>query len=121
MTPDLHDGFLRGIEIVAEGQIQLRVSEENGTPHVIHLDGVDQLCAHEFRQGNTLFDITVLPAAKVELGHLLPLGYAIGDSFIQVAHDKVRRLGLYLVSVNPSYGCSLTALVRDIRIGDGTK
>jgi hypothetical protein len=80
LEPQLHDGRLLGINLPSAGCAELVVAEVNGRRHRILLDGLSQLHAANFREGNIILDVTVTPSDKLQIAELHPLVQAVQNS-----------------------------------------
>jgi hypothetical protein len=58
-----HDGSLDGVLVGGSHEIHVAMRAVSGEQRVITLRGVKRLCVDEFREGNILLNIRVLPLA----------------------------------------------------------
>lgn len=129
LEPNLHDGRLVGITLPTEGTVELAVTEVGGKRYRIVLEGVTEFHATEFREGNIILDVTVTRGENVRLADLAHFGYAgqnlpRSEEHLQRIHKRMLRESLYLVELNPSYGCHLVGVARSVsvlRTDDGDK
>ena len=128
--PDLHDGYLTGLELIEEHILQIRLRNVVGKRFTMELSGLHLLLANEIRQGNIILNIRIEhrrdpdPSLMRQLiGGLHP---SVGepyrtkheDYFKRMA-DAVRNGDLTLVAVEASYGCDLVALCKSASIAEG--
>lgn len=121
VEPNLHDGRLVGIAILADGVIELSVLDVGGKPYRIVLEEASQFNATQFRQGNIILDITIICANAVAVSDLECLAYEdqdgrSRDTYLQSVHNRVVRESLYVFQLNPSYGCQLIGVAKGVSI-----
>src|SRR5262249_53568780 len=126
-SPNLHDGFVDGVVLEGEKRVAVSLRDVSGQVFSMRLIEVEALVCNEFRQGNIILDITIFSG-------IAPDDDALGSLFgsphpsvarehheqhkrlLQDRSDKIRKGVLKLVSIEPSYGCSLTALCGEVII-----
>ncbi len=121
LRPNLHDGYLLGINLVSEDSLELTVAEVSGKKYRILLEGVVDLCAKDFREGNIILDVLVIPSKDVQLHHLSELakGKPNSEGFekhMRIILERIRRESLYVLELNPSYGCYLIVVAKNFSI-----
>jgi hypothetical protein len=118
LEPNLHDGRLLGIDLPSKSRADLTVAEVSGTRYHIVLDGVLAFHATDFREGNIILDVTVAHGENVQLADLASLGYADqnaphrAEANLNRLHERVRRESLFVLELNPSYGCHLIGVAK---------
>jgi len=129
-TPNLHDGYLIGLELVEEAMLRVRLRDLKGNLFVMELSGLKHLLATEFKQGNIIQSIEVIsgiPPDKTLIRNLIgEMHPSVGDPHLQKYENTLGQLivdvvngNLTLVYIGSSYGCELTALCQAVRIGGG--
>ena len=119
VEPRLHDGSVLGVAC-HDGQATVDVADALGNRHRLVLSGVERLRAHDFREGNIILDVIVRVCDSDDAAVLKRL-FDLGDTRADVAFlaqllTRAEADQMLLVEVNPSYGCSLTALCRRIEL-----
>lgn len=117
--PELHDGSLLGISVSAATPktATLTVADVQGRRYTIHLSDVERLRAQDFCEGNTIFDLTLLPVAACPSPVLETLYGLRGDQAGADFLDRVRENpDLRVLVLSSSYGCSLVALFRELAV-----
>ena len=121
LEPNLHDGTLVSIGLPRKGNAELIVAELSGKRYRIVLDGVFRLLATDFRQGNIILDVTVSQGENVQMGDLESLVDVGADGqrpekYVRAIHERVLGESLYVLELNPSYGCYLIAVAKSVSI-----
>lgn len=121
LDPNLHDGRLLGIILPSPRDAELAVADATGKRYCIALDGVLRLHAGDFWEGNIILDVTVSRGERVLVDDLAPLAFAgqnqaQSEAYLKSVHNQVVRESLFVIQLNPSYGCYLTAVCKMIRI-----
>lgn len=114
LEPNLHDGHLLGITLPLPGRAELAVVDVERRAYCIALDGVLRLCAKDFMQGNIILDVTVGRGEQVTPADLAQLEESGCDT--KWVYGKIVGESLFVLQLAPSYGCSLTAVAKTIRI-----
>lgn len=114
VNPCLHDGFLTKIEILDDNEARLTVREETGGKFELILSGLVRLKASEFCEGNLILDV-ILHTGETCDAVLLGELYRVmsGQAFDSILR-KVRERELSILEIQPSYGCTLLALCREV-------
>lgn len=121
LEPNLHDGNLLGIGLPREGSAELIVAEMSGKKYRIVLDGVFRFLATNVRQGNIILDVTIAQGESVQIADLEAL-VDVGpdgerlEKYLRAIHERVLRESLFVLELNPSYGCHLIAIAKTIFI-----
>ena len=126
-SPNLHDGFLDGVQRVSEDAVALSLRDVRGQTFVMELIGAEALVCDDFRLGNIIFDIQIVSGAAPDKDILASLFvpphpaaakefHDQHSEFLQKRIDRVSEGALKLVSIDPSYGCSLRALCTEVKI-----
>lgn len=118
-----HDDHLTGIVTLPGKRCLLLVRSVDGTPHQVLLSGVERLRVDEFREGNVILDLEVVPPEHCDredaLFGLLEDGEPEIPSRAQYVERLVERLragDARLVRLNPSYGCSLACVCSGLEV-----
>lgn len=118
-----HDGFLDGIR-VEYGESRracLYVRTVEGDRFTATMDGVVALNMDGFKEGNIIFDVSVLAHNEIKSEHIvevydLPLEDEVRSKMISKLLDRVAQDELNLVRIDPSYGASCAVLGRDFTL-----
>lgn len=114
IIPNCHDARLVGVVALKNRQCMLLVLMEEGTLYQIVLLGVERLRVDDFREGNIILDLTVesgpLVSKKEVLFALSLNGDATKSEFVESVLNRIRKRELFLVQINPSYGCVLACI-----------
>jgi hypothetical protein len=116
LEPRLHDGKLLAISS-RDAVVELTVADVSHNRYRVVLDGVADFQANEFRQGNIILDVTISRGKDVgitDLADLLFRGMSLEE--YEPLHERIVRESLYVVRLNPSYGCRLVAVAKHITI-----
>jgi hypothetical protein len=120
VDPPLHDADVQGLLLIPKGNLLISIQTTDGSNKCIVLRGVERLRADDFREGNIILDVTVSSGASIEMEDIC---YAYGlekgeNPFVQRTMDRLMREKRLVVTLNPSYGCMLVCICRDIEIKD---
>jgi hypothetical protein len=119
VEPNLHDGWLLGINIRGKDSIELSAKGYSGVSYSIYLKGVSHFRADDFRAGNIIFDVTIIPANAVRIDHLDQLAEGGATSQQTADHlrriqEKVQRESLLVLLLSSSYGCQLLGICKEV-------
>ncbi len=118
--PDLHDGFLKGIVVGSQNTAYVLLNDRQGAEFNLVLSGVEKLRAQDFREGNIILDVSVYNSSQIddrELCELYDLGAeGASQNFLNSLKARIVENDSVLVQINPSYGCSLLALCRNVTV-----
>ena len=130
-APNLHDSKFLGLLNLSKNQYILFLLLENRINHVaIVLSDVTLLKADNFREGNIVLDVCIYTGTSqdaVDLRDELEDLYGLREikvdktkeklqAALKQEADKIAAGDLALITINPSYGCSLIALSKTIEI-----
>jgi hypothetical protein len=117
VKPKFHDARLTGIELHSEHDVRLSIQASARDRYIVALLGVRRLRADEFREGNIILDVTIERGADCDPDLLAEL-YDLrdGNPYVATLLSEVRTNNLALAQLNPSYGCRLLALCKDVTI-----
>jgi hypothetical protein len=109
-----HDCGLSGVMLLPGGGCALYISGLDAKESIVTLTGVVCLRVDNFLEGNIILDVVVQSGPNVREADVL-FALSINEKskhgdFVGVTMDRIRRNELYLVQVNPSYGCTLACL-----------
>ena len=121
LTPNLHDGELIGIRLPVKGVVELSVAEMSGKRYRIVLEGIWEFYASEFREGNIILDVTVARGGDVQISDVRSLGnmdpgLQRSEENLERIHKRILAESLYLLELNPSYGCHLIGIARNVSV-----
>ncbi len=120
INPPFHDANLSGINISEKDGILHFVTTENAK-YELCLMGLVQIKANNFSKGNIVLDVILSNGGNGEVDLLVEL-YGVDSEtektkpYFQDLIKQVREKHLTIVQVNPSYGCELLALCKEIKI-----
>jgi hypothetical protein len=125
-NPKLHDGYLLGLEL-DEGALRVRMRDIAGQAFTMRLKGLERLLSNEFREGNIIFDIQIVCGFKPDISYVRRLlgelhssaGSPYREQHERAIEDRMQEVTegkLTLVVIEPSYGCELVALCREVQI-----
>ncbi len=109
--PNVHDGGLLGI-LITDRKIELTVVDTKAQRYCIILDEVVEFLAMDFKQGNIILDITIVrgkDTQPADLEFLNASEYSGNDQYRQKLHQRIVDESLYVLQLNPSYGCPAIA------------
>lgn len=119
ITPALHDGWLVGICAPGQDIIEITVEQLNHQRFNFVLEGVVEFQADEFRCGNIILDVTINRGKNARfdsLGQLKsPHGVYSADTLGKL-FQRIIDEDLSVILINPSYGCQLIGVARQIRL-----
>lgn len=120
VQPDVHDAEVRGLLLLSDRRLLIVLRTVDGLQRYLMLHGVERLKADDFRQGNIVLDITISPPTSLDIKDVADAyGVAPSDSsFLPGVMYRLKREGLLLVRLNPSYGCSLVCVCQGIGMAD---
>lgn len=116
--PNLHDGRLLGIYLRDDGAVDVFVSDEAGIDYRFRLVGVERLRADDFRRGNIILSAKVLRPAGIQIHHVAYAFPELNDEGedLQRILDSIKKDELSILLIDPSYGCTLTAICQQVRM-----
>ena len=126
--PDLRDGYVLGLRLLNKSSLQLSAQTEKGEAFTLWLDGLQRLRCDGFGQENIIFSIEITRNAqpKLETLHRLTGEPPAREPYRSRHQEWIDELSreivagrMTLVSLEPSYGCMVTALCETIRISAG--
>jgi hypothetical protein len=114
LSPDLHDGFLRGVVLGDQEIVELLCSDVDGRRYVLRLPKLMALRADNFLQGNIIFEVNVYTTDFPQ--DLIKRVYgADGDGepdWLSARLQEMRDQSWTLLEITSSYGCELLALAK---------
>jgi hypothetical protein len=116
VEPSVHDGGINGLNLTSDHGLIISISTYSKKNVCLVLSGVDRFCANDFREGNTILDITVYESNEVNASLIGPLyfGKRMDEKIIADKLNSIRDDNLILVQINPAYGCSLVCVCEGI-------
>lgn len=119
IRPRLHDGWVAGL-MVGDGEARVLLEDPEKRHYSLHLKALEKLVASDFREGNIILDVVVRPCRPDDgnmLARLSGLGSADRDAgFVAEFVERAVAEEALVVEVNPSYGCSLLALCKQVEM-----
>ena len=116
-SPNLHDARLLGMFVSDNKTATVLFRSENGQRHELLLKEVEHLVANDFREGNIVLDVEIYDGESFDsklLSEIYGKNYLTAHpGFKSEIRRKVKNGELKLVSVNPSYGCSLLCICKE--------
>ena len=107
--PDLHDGHLLGVVVSPERTATLTFRDLSGRSYEMTLHEVDLLRAQGFAEGNIVLEVAMFPATRCPREVLDDL-YDHDPAFDAAAYIAREKADRHVLTITPSYGCSLVAL-----------
>lgn len=119
--PNLHDGKLLSIAAPIDKRVEIKVEDVLEKQYSIILDGVTRFCASDFREGNIILDVMIMRGRQVKQADLSQLLYAgqMGEEakvYLEHLLEDIVHKSLLVLQINPSYGCLLIGIARNIDI-----
>jgi len=118
-VPNFHDAKLMGISLLPESALSMLIKTTDGKMLRLLCEGMERLCAVNFREGNTILDITVSSGDEIDAADVAR-AYGVdemGSDFLPKVVLRLIKEKRFVVKVNPSYGCALTCICANILIG----
>jgi len=117
--PPLHDGFLKGL-LVAGQEVRIFAQTEGGVPFKLILSGVKRLNVDAFSEGNIILDCEVSTNPDIPVDILLALSHGVrSDNEFGRLRDLVADEGYQLLTISPSYGAEVVALMKGLSVKEG--
>ncbi len=126
--PDLHDGHVLGLRLLNKTTLQISTQTVDGEAFALVLAGLQRLRCDGFAEGNVIFSVEITRNAAPKLETLYRLtGEPPAREPYRSRHEEwmaelsrdIAEGRLTLVSLEPSYGCMVTALCETVQIGAG--
>ncbi len=121
--PHLHDGFVDGVRMADDKTAVLSLRDIRGQRFTMQLIGVERLVCDDFRQGNIILSIEIVSGMAPNMDALGSLFHLLPEEardqpppYLELRAKQVAEGSLVLVTIEPSYGCKLTALCRQVLI-----
>lgn len=120
VEPNVHDATIRGLLLISGKRLLISLETVEGVARCLVLHGVERLKVDGFREGNTVLDVTISTSTSLDPRDVADAyGIAFSDkSFLPKIMEKLRLGGFIVVRVNPSYGCSLVCVCRNMNVED---
>ena len=114
--PNFHDGFLDGFLIADNKSVRLFLKTENGSRYTVVLHGVEALKIWDVRQGNIIFDVSLVGSDQLtesNLHEVYDISHA-DDANMQLNAllGRARHAQMQFVELTASYGAQCAALFR---------
>ena len=115
--PDIHDGFFDGLWRSDDKQVHLFMRTDAGLRSTIVLKEVERLNVSNFREGNIVFDVSLVEPCMLTAGHIERLYQCQNNAeLVQQLLASAQQKGLSALEVNPSYGAECVALFKTLEI-----
>ena len=121
-NPSLHDANVIGVITFESKQALVITKLVNGEIKILRLSDVVLLNIKEFKEGNIILDCTV------ESGPNSGIKQAFEDlgidnendpkNYLQSLRERISNNELKIITINPSYGCTICALCKGIEYQD---
>jgi hypothetical protein len=121
LIPDCHDGFFDGLWLSKHGTVHLFLRTEREDCFTLILGGVEALSVSDFRAGNIIFEIAVIPPEELALDHM-PEVYQVDSVECERARhllSKSKQERLVLLQFTPAYGACGSFLFKSAEVLNG--
>jgi hypothetical protein len=115
-NPNLHDGLLLGI-LTSDKIVDLIVADIEKRKYQIKLHDIVILYATQFKEGNSILDVTIARGSEVradDLSLLHSSDLAPNAQYMEKLLERIGKELLFVLQVSPSYGCELLAIAKNI-------
>jgi hypothetical protein len=121
-NPSLHDANVIGVITFESKQALVITKLINGEIKILRLSDVILLNINELKEGNIILDCTVEsgPSSDIEQA-FEDLGMDNVDdpkNYLQSLRERISSNELKIVTINPSYGCTICVLCKKIEYQD---
>ena len=120
ITPQLHDSNLTKLEFFQDNIVLSFILESKKVIN-IHLIGIVDIMCNNLRKGNIVLDVTASTGSDTDF-YLLDKLFTKPkvnnpkfESYLCSLKNKILQNELYVVQLNPSYGCEIIALCENIK------
>lgn len=120
VEPELHDSVLTKLKL-NQDSVVLTFMMTNNEKVSIYLIGIADFICNGLRKGNIVLDLTVSSGSEAPF-HLLEKlinkpkqNNPKFEEFLTSLKNKILNSDLYLVQLNPSYGCEMIALCEMVK------
>jgi hypothetical protein len=127
VKPGFHDGYMVGIDLLAEKEALVKLTKLSGERYDLQLSGVERLFCDGFSEGNIISEIYIISNVAPSMDALRammiaphPLAatnyHAQHDEMLRQKSDLVEQGRLTFVAIVVSYGGDLHALCRSVEL-----
>ena len=120
LIPSFHDGQLLGFRLLPSKQCEIYITDVSKKPFKILLSEIEEIRADNFKEGNTILDVTFTNGDLVKRSEIFEvLSLEDGGVYTDFANgiwERVRAKNLSLFQIDPSYGCSFLCLCKECRV-----
>jgi hypothetical protein len=120
IEPNFHDARVVGILCPSSQRALLLLKDTSSAVYCLDLKGVNRLRVDDFREGNIVLDLTIEGGHSVrpeDVAHVLGIqGNAVYDEYHSIIMQQIGQKELFLVRLNPSYGCELGCLCAQVDV-----
>ena len=112
MSPEFHDGYLKGIMLEANDQLSLHCEDIDGNRGHLLIPNLVSLRSDNFRQGNIIFEFRVYSGEQIPRRLIAKVEYFVEpvEDSINKRVSEIAQNGWSLLELGSSYGCELLAL-----------
>ncbi|WP_239948881.1 hypothetical protein [Dyella terrae] len=116
--PNVHDALVLGLLLNGDRSVSIPLKTADGQAMCLVLSGVERLKADNFREGNTILSLTVTSSSTLDVGDVAEAyGVAPNDkAFLPQILERLVREKCIAVRINPSFGCALVCVCRDLDV-----
>jgi hypothetical protein len=119
--PDFHDGYFDGLWISGQKKVHIFLRTVDEKPFTLVLHAVKRLKASNVRQGNIIFELTLVDTQQITAAHIADIyDFASGrleeniEKFLSSARDE----HLNVLEMSASYGAECIALFQSAELRD---
>ena len=119
--PSFHDGSFDGVWIPGENQVHLFLTTVDNKRFTVALEGVKALHLWNIREGNIVFDVSLINADQLNESHIesaYELGVIDRDQEIATLLASARQEDLRMLEMTTSYGAERVVLFKGIEISE---
>ena len=120
--PTFHDGSFDGVWISADNMVQLFLTTVDHKRFTVVLDGVKAMHLENVREGNIVFDVSLIDTGQLTERHiesLYELSNVARDRQIATLLASARQEGLRMLEMTTSYGAEGVVLFKGIELLQG--
>lgn len=118
----VHDAYIDGLVITQSKDAIFLLRSVDGHVFCLRLVDVKRFRADDFREGSIVLDITAETGKAVPKSEIIDFLETDGsprvNNWISDTLRQVRNRELFVVRINPSYGCQLKCLCKNVTLAD---
>jgi hypothetical protein len=119
---DFHDGYVDGL-LTFNSVVQILLRSVAGEKFTLTLRGVEAFRADDLRQGNIILELRLLTVDQIDALFIFDLyGYSNESRqgfSLNAWVERAKGEGLLALDIQPSYGCSISAIFKDCALERG--